>query len=139
MKQINSPSLRENSIKKISMSKILFRLNGVPEDEIEDVSELLTEHDIDFYETPPGNWGISMPAIWIKEEEQFDKAKVLLETYQSERSMQVKNEMNRLKQAGEHKTFIDMFKQNPVNFILHLMVSLLVIYLSIRLVSDLAQ
>jgi len=68
MKQINSPSLRENSIKKISMSKILFRLNGVSEDEIEDVRELLTEHDIDFYETPPGNWGISMPAIWVKED-----------------------------------------------------------------------
>ena len=105
MKQINSPSLRENSIKKISMSKILFRLNGVSEDEIEDVRELLTEHDIDFYETPPGNWGISMPAIWVKEEEQFDKAKALLDAYQSERSMRVKNEMNRLKQAGEQKNF----------------------------------
>ena len=80
-----------------------------------------------------------MPAIWVKEEEQFDKAKALLDAYQSERSMRVKNEMNRLKQAGEQKTFIDMFKQNPVNFILHLMVSLLVIYLSVRLVSDLAQ
>lgn len=35
------------------MSKILFRLNGVPEDEIEEIRELLIEHAVDFYETPP--------------------------------------------------------------------------------------
>lgn len=121
------------------MSKILFRLNGVPEDEIEEIRELLIEHAVDFYETPPGNWGISMPAIWVKEDDQFDRAKDLLEIYQSERSMRVKNEIREEKLAGNHKTFIDMVKQNPASFILHLVISVLVIYLSFRLVSDLAQ
>lgn len=121
------------------MSKILFRLNGVPEDEIEEIRELLIEHAIDFYETPPGNWGISMPAIWVREDDQFETAKDLLERYQNERSARVKNEIREEKRAGNHKTFIDMIRQNPANFILHLVVSALVIYLSFRLVSDLAQ
>lgn len=119
------------------MSKILFRLNGAPDDEIEEVRELLTQHAIDFYETPPGNWGVSIPAIWVKEEDQFEQARTLLDTYQRERSNRIKNELLLLKQTGANKTFIDMIKQNPVNFTIHLVVALLVIYLSIRLIWDL--
>ena len=39
------------------MAKILFRLNGVSDDEANDVRELLSNNAIDFYETSPGNWG----------------------------------------------------------------------------------
>jgi len=48
------------------MSKILFRLNGVSDDEAEEVRELLASNNIDFYETSPGNWGVSMPAIGLE-------------------------------------------------------------------------
>jgi hypothetical protein len=39
------------------MAKILFRLNGVSDEEANDVRELLANHAIDFYETSAGNWG----------------------------------------------------------------------------------
>jgi len=50
------------------MAVQLFKLKGVPEDEAEDIRNLLTNHYIDHYETPAGNWGISMPAIWLNKE-----------------------------------------------------------------------
>ena len=38
----------------------LFNLRGVPEDEAEDIRQLLDEHEIEFYETSAGNWGVSL-------------------------------------------------------------------------------
>ena len=61
------------------MAKIIFRLNGVPDDEARDVRELLANHAIDFYETSAGNWGVSMPAIWLKDDGQFEQARALLD------------------------------------------------------------
>mgnify|MGYP000122608217 CR=1 FL=1 len=39
-----------------------------------------------YYETPAGNWGISMPALWLKDENahDLDRAKALIEKYGSE-------------------------------------------------------
>ncbi|MBY0483814.1 DUF6164 family protein [Nitrosomonas sp.] len=121
------------------MAKILFRLNGVPDDETNDVRELLTNNAIDFYETSPGNWGVSMPAIWLSDDDQFEKAKALLDAYQNERTVRMREEYDRLKQEGKNKTFVDSVAQNPVRFMIHLALALLVIYLSVTLVLDLAK
>ena len=45
------------------MSKLLFRLRHVPEDEAEEVRALLEQNSIEFFETFAGNWGISLPAL----------------------------------------------------------------------------
>ncbi|MEE3087569.1 MAG: DUF6164 family protein, partial [Pseudomonadota bacterium] len=42
------------------MAKLLFRMRDVPDDEAEEVRELLTQNKITFFETFAGNWGISM-------------------------------------------------------------------------------
>ena len=55
------------------MSLLLFSLRGVPEDEAEEVRELLTSNRIEFYETSAGLWGTSTPALWLLQEEQFPK------------------------------------------------------------------
>ncbi len=120
------------------MSKILFRLNGVSDEEANDVRELLIHNAIDFYETSAGNWGVSMAAIWLKDENQFQRARTLLDTYQSERATRMREEYTRLKQQGKHKTLIASIRQSPVLFTVHLALAILVIYLSIRLVLDLA-
>ncbi|WP_297325884.1 DUF6164 family protein [Nitrosomonas sp.] len=120
------------------MAKILFRLNGVPDDEANDVRELLADNAIDFYETSAGNWGVSMPAIWLTDESQFQKARALLDAYQNERTDRMQEEYARLKRQGKHKTLIDAAMQNPVLFTVHLALAMLVIYLSARLVLDLA-
>jgi len=121
------------------MAKILFRLNGVSDDETNDVRELLTNNAIDFYETSSGNWGVSMPAIWLSEDSQFEKAQALLNTYQNERTIRMREEYARLKREGKNKTFADSVAQNPVRFAIHLALALLVIYLSVTLVLDLAK
>lgn len=121
------------------MAKILFRLNGVSDDEANDVRELLTANAIDFYETSSGNWGMSMPAVWLRDDSQFDKARALLDVYQSERMIRVREEYVRLKQERKNKTFAEGVKEKPVSFMIHLALAVLVIYLSVRLVLDLAK
>ena len=121
------------------MAKILFRLNGVSDEEANDVRELLTNHAINFYETSAGNWGVSMPAIWINDESQFPLARELLDIYQNARAIRIREEYEQLKREGKNKTFIDAVKQNPAAFFTYLMLAALVIYLSVRLVLDFAQ
>lgn len=67
------------------MAELLFKLNGVPEDEAFEVRALLEEAGIDFYETHAGNWGVSLAAIWLKDDSQLTQAKTLLDTYQAQR------------------------------------------------------
>ena len=65
------------------MSVLLFRLRNVPEDEAEDIRELLTNNNFEFYETSAGNWGISTAAIWLNNNNGLDNAKKLIENYQN--------------------------------------------------------
>ena len=67
------------------MAHLLFKLKGVPETEADEVRALLTEHQIDFYETPPSIWGVSMEAIWLRDDEQLVTAQQLLHEYQQRR------------------------------------------------------
>ena len=121
------------------MSKLLFRLNGVSDEEARDVRKILIDNSIDFYETSSGNWGVSMSAIWLKDERQFQKARGLLDAYQIERIVKVRKELNSLRNEGKHNTTISLIKQNPIGFISYLVMAVLVIYLSVRLIVDLAQ
>ena len=65
------------------MAIMLFKLRGVPDDEAEEVREVLKGAGIDFYETPPSRWGVSMEAIWLQDEEQMERARALIDGYQS--------------------------------------------------------
>lgn len=121
------------------MSKILFRLNGVSDEEADEVRALLEENAVDFYETSAGNWGVSLAAIWVRDDSQFQSARDLLDHYQQERSVRMKAEYAQLKETGQNKTIIDNMREKPVQFIFCIVVAALVIYLSIRLVVDLGQ
>ena len=121
------------------MSKILFKLNGVPDDEADDVRALLADNGIDYYETSAGNWGVSMPAIWLKDAAQFKKARALLDEYQEARTIRMREEFERLKKEGKNKTLLDSIKEKPVQFMFYLGLAVLVIYLSVRLVIDIGE
>ena len=98
----------------------LFAMNGVPDDEAEEVRGVLTAGGIDFYETPAGNWGISSPAIWLNDERQLDQARSLIDAYQRARMVRVREEYAQLEKAGERRTVLDVIKGNPLRFILYL-------------------
>ncbi|MGD9096010.1 MAG: DUF6164 family protein, partial [Chromatiales bacterium] len=105
------------------MSKQIFRLRNVPDDEAEEIRLLLREHGIEFYETPGGNWGISMPALWLNDENEHraEEAKGLIEQYQEERAVRIRREYEELKQQGKHRRLSDAFRERPLEFIFYLL------------------
>lgn len=114
------------------MSLLLFRLNGVSFDEAEDIRELLETNNIDFYETSPGRWGISVAAIWLKNDSQLETAKGLIAEYQRNRVIRIKEEYKKLEEEGKMETIFDRIKNHPVLYFLTLTMILFIIYFSIR-------
>jgi hypothetical protein len=113
------------------MAKLLFRLRNVPDDEADEVRKLLEEHDIEVYETDAGNWGISLPAIWLENEQRFDEASALIAQYQIERSARVRAEHDSLREQGQLPTLRDSFKMQPWQFLFYFGLIAAVLYLSI--------
>jgi hypothetical protein len=92
----------------------LFSLHNVPDDEAEEVRELLRSNEIDFYETPAGNWGISVAYIWLHDENELEKAKALIDNYQQERLIRVREEYAQLGRTGRHRTIGDAIRENSL-------------------------
>ena len=112
------------------MAKQIFRLRGVPDDEAEDIRILLTEHHFDFYETPGGNWGISMPALWLVDDEREQAAKALITEYQTQRFKRARATYEQLKQEGNLPTIVGRFRENPGQFVFYLAGVIALIYFS---------
>ncbi|MDH3713859.1 MAG: DUF6164 family protein [Gammaproteobacteria bacterium] len=108
----------------------LIRLRGVHEDEARELRELLETHGIDFYETPAGNWGVSMPAIWLRDETELAQAQALLNDYQAQRTARVRNEYRQLREAGEHRTFLRELQAHPARIIAYLVIVAIILYFS---------
>lgn len=117
----------------------LFAMNGVPDDEAEEVRELLASNGIDFYETSAGNWGISAAAIWLRDDSHHQQARALIEEYQQERRARVQEEYARLRREGKHRTVLDVIRENPVRFIVYLAVIAAVAYLSTKPFMDIGK
>jgi hypothetical protein len=80
--------------------KLLFRLRNVPDDEAQEVRELLDENGVEFYETSAGNWGISLPGIWLADASDYTRARALLDCYQDQRAAQQRANYQALAHAG---------------------------------------
>ena len=109
-----------------------MRLRGVPEDEADEVRELLSSNNFDFYETPAGNWGVSMPAIWLNDDSQLEQAKQLLADYQRERQEQARQAYNELRETGQQRSFLATIISNPLRFLVYLIAAAVILYLSIK-------
>ena len=109
---------------------MLFKLRDVPEDEAEGVREVLERNGIEFYETPASRWGISMEAIWLKDKAQLECARKLIDSYQRERVLRVRQEYARLKEEGGAETFLDRIKNHPFLLLIYLGMALLIGYVS---------
>jgi Family of unknown function (DUF6164) len=121
------------------MAKLLFKLKSVFDDEADDIKELLTEHNIDFYESPAGNWGISMHALWLNDESKFDQATQLIAEYQQQRSLRVREEIQQQKETGEFETFFQRVLNRPVQFIIYTAFILFILYFSIMPFLEIGQ
>ena len=118
------------------MTTLLFSLRGVPEDEADEVRELLTGQNIDYYETSAGNWGMSMPALWLRDDAQLEKARSLLNSYQQQRFLTSREHYLQLKQAGQQKTLLKAFIEKPLLYSAYVFTMVLVVYVPIRLLFE---
>lgn len=113
------------------MPTLLLKLRNVPEDEYEDVCALLTEHDIYFYETKVGFWGIGMAGLWLRDNQQLAQAQQLLAEYMTKRQVQAKEAYEESIREGTNRTLLSTFKQQPVTFLLYLLALIVVLGLTI--------
>ncbi len=104
------------------MSILLFKLNGVSDEEAQEVRELLDEHHISYYETDAGRWGISVAALWLRDKEQLERSKELLAQYQQQRQLQDRE---------PPLPFSARFKQAPLQHLLIVIAIAAIAYISI--------
>ncbi len=95
------------------MSKLLFNLRNVPDDEADEVRALLERNGIRTYETRPSPFGISSGAIWLKDVEQHPLAKRLLAEYQSDRLQRVRGESEAARREGRVPGFLAAARAQP--------------------------
>lgn len=119
------------------MSVLFFRLSGVPHDEADEVRQLLNQHQIEFYETSAGNWGVSMPAIWLHNAEDLDLAQPLLDSYQQQRAITQRQIYLQAKRDGTHPRFWQHNAAKPVHFVGYCLAMGLVAYASVKWVFEL--
>jgi hypothetical protein len=115
-----------------------MNLRGVPEDEAAEVRELLDENAIDYYETPANRWGISMGGIWLRDEDDYERVRRLLDDYQIRRRDAARAAEAERRRTGTHDTFVQVVRRNPARVILYVAIVSVLLYFSIRPFFDLA-
>ena len=113
------------------MPTLLLKLRNIPEDEYEEVCALLNEHDIHFYETKVGFWGIGMAGLWLRDNQQLEQAQQLLSGYMAKRQVRAKEAYEESIIEGTNRTLLSTFKQQPVTFLLYLLALVVVLGLTI--------
>lgn len=113
------------------MAKKLFSLRDVPFEEAQRIRDELEQHDIDFYETHAGNWGISLPAIWLPDESQWDKARGVLDSFQVQLTQEVQALYKQQIESGEDQTIFRALCEKPLIFLAALAGAALIAYFSI--------
>lgn len=121
------------------MAAKLLSLRNVPDEEADAICDLLTRHHIDFYETPPGNWGISAPIIWIEDELQLARAKSLLETFQEALTERERAAYAERVANNEQPTLLNTIIRNPLRVLAFIALAATIAYLSIMPFINLGQ
>ena len=113
------------------MATLIFRLNGVEEEEAAAVRQLLQEHQLEFYETTAGNWGVSMAGIWLQHDADADAARSLIENLQLQRSEDLRRDFDARMARGEDGLW-QRARANPLRFVAFLLVAVGVLYISLK-------
>lgn len=109
------------------MPRLLLNLRNVPDDEIDDVRALMTEHGIECYDTPPGPFGITAGGIWLKHPDDYARARELMDGYQAERAARARTEWQNARDRGELDTLASIVRRHPLKALLVLLGSVFVL------------
>lgn len=113
------------------MAKILFPLRYVPYDEAQTIRDVLDQHKIDWYETHAGNWGIAVPAIWLRDESQWEQARSVLDDFQVQLTQEVQELYKQQIESGQNQTVLSILREKPIIFLATLVGIGLIAYFSI--------
>lgn len=113
------------------MAKLVFRLNQVPDPEADAVRALLAENDIEFYETHEGRWGLSVAAIWLQQDSDFERARELIDDFQQQHYASMRAEFDQAKRDGLIPTFWQLLRSNPILFFSYWALILAVLFLTL--------
>jgi hypothetical protein len=111
------------------MSVLIFRLNDASEEEAAQVRELLQQHDLAFYESSAGRWGISVAGLWLCDESEKLRARALIEQYQGEREQQFEHWW--AEQPGFLVSLWRSFLAHPVPFVLTAILLVAIVFISL--------
>lgn len=106
----------------VDVSRQLLNFRNVPDDEAGEVRDLLDENGVEYYETPPNRWGISMGGIWIRHDGDYPRARALMDEYQAERAERARAAYRARKQRGEVETLATVIRDRPVQVLAYLAV-----------------
>lgn len=104
------------------MSTLLLNLRQTPDDEAEEVRQLLQAHSIEFFETPASRFGISAGAIWLADEARADEALNVLAQYQAQRRETARNAYAQARAEGSAPGFWQQLRREPVRVVSALIV-----------------
>ncbi|WP_191602220.1 DUF6164 family protein [Marinomonas algicola] len=93
------------------MAKLVFALKYVPDDEAACVRQILSEHHIEFYETTAGRWQISLAALWVRHDADYQRARELI--YQDQLKRQQVYQEQKL---AFWPATLSHLKENPLEF-----------------------
>ena len=113
------------------MPHLLYKLNGIPEDELIDVRRLLEENDINYYETDAGRFGISLAAIWLPDGVEPEPATELLDRYKEQRYHQAREIYEQQLRDGTAETFLLKALRSPIRTVIYIAAILAVLYFSV--------
>jgi hypothetical protein len=108
---------------------LIFRLNGVSDDEAADVRRLLDEHGFAYHETSGGFLGFGVAGLWLLDGEQRAAARALIDRYQHERSARLADEYAARRRAGQVETTWQRALRHPLRTLFYLAGIAAVLYL----------
>jgi hypothetical protein len=111
------------------MSVLIFRLNGVDDDEAADVRRLLDEQGFAYHETSGGFLGLGIAGLWLLDSSEKAAARALIDRYQAQRSARLAAEYDALCRAGEAETTWQRAIRQPFRTLFYLAGAAAVLYL----------
>lgn len=95
------------------MSRLIFDLRNVPDDEADEVRALLEAGSIAFYETRPAPLGLFAGGLWVADDAMAAPSKLLISEYQLGRQARVRAEYAAARRDGTAETLSTTIRQQP--------------------------
>ena len=96
------------------MSRLIFDLRNVPDDEADEVRALLEAGNIAFYETRPAALGLFAGGLWVVADATAGPAKALIAEYQVGRQARARAAYAAAQQGGTTETLSTTIRKEPL-------------------------